>query len=80
MSANDTDTFREPTDYEVAILAGLQNKPHIYGGYGDDQFILRADGEAEFVPDPRIARTERRRAKNRVARASRRINRIRSKR
>lgn len=71
-----TDTYRPPTRYERAILLGLQDKP-VYQGYADDQVIEHADGTLQVVPDPRIARTARRRAKNRVARHSRRINRLR---
>ncbi|QZD97569.1 hypothetical protein SEA_LONELYBOI_51 [Gordonia phage LonelyBoi] len=72
-------TYREPTTFEKAVLLGLQSKP-VYLGYADDQVIVRPDGSTEFIPDPRIARTERRRAKNRVGRKSRRINRIRAQR
>lgn len=66
-----------PSSYELAILRGLQNLPTIYQGFGEDQLVTHRDGTVEHVPDPRIAQTERRRAKNRVARRSRRINRIR---
>ncbi|UAJ16483.1 hypothetical protein PP504_gp52 [Gordonia phage Dolores] len=74
-----TETYRQPTTFEKAVLLGLQNKP-IYQGYADDQVIVRPDGSTDFIPDPRIARTERRRAKNRVGRKSRRTNRIRARR
>lgn len=79
---------REPTEYEVAIFKGLQAKP-MYLGYGSDIIHLprpphgpgqvgRVEGYQQ--PDPRIAEVERRRAKNRVARKSRRVNRIASNR
>lgn len=70
------EAYREPTRFERGILLGLQRK-HVYQGYADDQVIVRPDDTADFVPDPRIAQTERRRAKNCAARKSRRINRIR---
>lgn len=66
-----------PSSYELALLRGLQNLPTIYPGFAPDQAITHRDGTVERVPDPRISQTERRRAKNRVARRSRRINRIR---
>ncbi|QWY84323.1 hypothetical protein SEA_JALAMMAH_57 [Gordonia phage Jalammah] len=74
-----TDTYRDPTEFEKAVLRGLQFKP-VYQGFADDQVIVRVDGTHEFVPDPRIARTERRRARNKAGRKSRRINRIRARR
>lgn len=81
------DEHRDLTSYEAAILHGMDKPAYIpgkgyvvvqgvYQGYADDQVIIHADGTTEFVPDPRIARTARRRAKNRVARKSRRINRL----
>ncbi|AZV00771.1 hypothetical protein SEA_KIKO_47 [Gordonia phage Kiko] len=77
MAKTAPDGHREPTEFEKAVLVGLQSKP-VYQGYTDDQVIIHSDGTETVVPDPRIARTERRRAKNKVARKSRRINRIRS--
>ncbi|QDP44176.1 hypothetical protein SEA_JUJU_60 [Gordonia phage JuJu] len=88
------DTYRDPTEFEKAVLNGLQRRhfqfqwgfggegsiPQVYMGYTDDQVIVWADGTEEFIPDPRIARTERRRARNRAGRKSRRINRIRARR
>lgn len=65
-----------PTDYELAVLRGLQSKP-VYPGYLEDRTVFTPKGPI-VVPDPRIAQTARRRAKNRVARRSRRINRLRS--
>lgn len=81
------DDHRDLTSYEAAILHGMDKPAYlpgrgyvvvqgVYQGYADDQVIIHADGSTEFVPDPRIARTVRRRAKNRVARKSRRINRL----
>ncbi|QDH92490.1 hypothetical protein SEA_DMITRI_47 [Gordonia phage Dmitri] len=67
MANTPSDGHREPTEFEKAVLHGLQFKP-VYQGYVDDNGL----------PDPRIARTGRRRAKNRVGRKSRRINRIRA--
>ncbi|MDL9944210.1 hypothetical protein QSJ19_01155 [Gordonia sp. ABSL11-1] len=65
-----------PSSYELAVLRGLQILPTIYQGFGADQVITHRDGTVEHVPDPRIAQTERRRARNRMARRSRRINRL----
>lgn len=56
-----TDDYRPPTEFERAVLNGLQSK-HVYMG---------------TVPDDVVADRRRR---NRVARRSRRINRIRSSR
>ncbi|QDF17151.1 hypothetical protein JZX82_gp56 [Gordonia phage William] len=83
------DDYRDLTPYEEAILHGMTKPAYIpgrgycmvqgvYQGYADDQMVTRRDGTIEFLPDPRIARTERRRAKNKVGRKSRRINRIRA--
>lgn len=69
--------YRPPTGFELAVLNGLQRLPTVYAGYSDDQVIVHPDGSTEVVPDPRIARTARRRARNKHARKSRRINRIR---
>lgn len=75
MANTPSDGHDEPTEFEKAVLLGLQKLPHVYQGYAADRVIMHADGTNEFVPDPRIARTAHRRAKNRVARKSRRINR-----
>ncbi|QCG77638.1 hypothetical protein HOV42_gp55 [Gordonia phage Fairfaxidum] len=83
------DDYRDLTPYEEAVLHGMTKPAYIpgrgycmvqgvYQGYADDQVVTHRDGTTEVVPDPRIARTERRRAKNRVARKSRRVNRIRA--
>ncbi|MGK9270459.1 hypothetical protein KXR83_05595 [Williamsia muralis] len=77
-------TAREPSPYEVAIFRALQEQP-VYLGYGADTVHLpraphgpgevgRLEGHSQ--PDPRIARVQQRREKNRVARRSRRVNRL----
>ncbi|NDK91430.1 hypothetical protein GYA93_17865 [Gordonia desulfuricans] len=86
-------TYRVPTEFERAILHGLQRKPRgaVYQGYSKDRVVVEtlhsttcsdqlglAPRSVETViPDPRRAQVDRRRAKNRVARKSRRINQIR---
>lgn len=77
MADTPSDGHREPTEFEKAVLHGLQFKP-VYQGFAGDRVITHRDGTTEVVPDPRIAHTERRRAKNRVGRKSRRMNRIRA--
>lgn len=74
------DTYRPPTDYEKAILNGLQLKPRgaVYQGYWKTRVVTYVDGTTFVLPDPREAQTARRRARNRVARRSRRVNRIRA--
>ncbi|UVK58993.1 hypothetical protein SEA_KAPPAFARMDELTA_55 [Gordonia phage KappaFarmDelta] len=85
------DNFRDLTPYEEAILHGMTKPAYfpgrgyfmvqgVYQGYADDRVIVHPNGDTEVIPDPRIARTELRRAKNRVGRKSRRINRIRARR
>ena len=76
MADTPSDGHREPTEFEKAVLNGLQRK-HVYQGYGADRVVVHPDGTTELVPDPRIAATARRRARNKQARRSRRINRIR---
>lgn len=75
--------FRNPTEYEKAVLNGLQGK-QTYAGFGPDIIHLarapHGPGEVGRLagysqPDPRIAQVDRRRAKNRMARKSRRANR-----
>lgn len=51
--------MRQPTEYERAILMGLQQLSHVYGGTVDPVVVAH------------------RRARNKVARRSRRINRTR---
>lgn len=77
MANTPSDGHREPTEFEKAVLHGLQFKP-VYQGYAGDRVIAHPNGSETVVPDPRIAQVERRRAKNRVARKSRRINRVRA--
>lgn len=74
------DDYRPPTGFEKAVLQGLQLKPRgaVYQGYAEVRVITDADGFTTLLPDPREAATARRRARNRCARKSRRINRIRS--
>ncbi|AWN04163.1 hypothetical protein KNT89_gp50 [Gordonia phage Petra] len=85
------DNFRDLTPYEEAILHGMTKPAYfpgrgyfmvqgVYQGYADDRVITHRDGTVEAIPDPRIARTERRRARNKAGRKSRRINRIRARR
>ncbi|WPH57931.1 hypothetical protein SEA_RAYTHEFIREFLY_54 [Gordonia phage RayTheFireFly] len=92
MANTPSDGHREPTEFEKAVLYGLQVKSgifqndvarvirqvpaEVYQGYAGDRVIVHPDGSETLVPDPRIAQVERRRAKNRVGRKSRRINRI----
>lgn len=71
------DGHREPTEFEKAVLNGLQRK-HVYQGYRADQHIVHPDGTTEIVPDPRIGQCARRRARNKTARRQRRINRVRA--
>lgn len=72
------------TPYQRAVAIALGRKP-IYQGYAADTVHLpraphgpgevgRLEGHSD--PDPRMARVDRRRARNRVARKSRRTNRI----
>ncbi|QKY80045.1 hypothetical protein SEA_DOGGS_44 [Gordonia phage Doggs] len=94
MANTPSDGHREPTEFEKSVLYGLQVKSgtfqndnarcirqvpaEVYQGYANDRVIVHPDGSETLVPDPRIAQVERRRAKNRVGRKSRRINRIRA--
>ena len=56
--------YREPTEYEQHILAGLQLKPHVYQGPVD----ANALGGGRRLTVEKIARRRRR---NRAARATR---------
>lgn len=65
-SARDQETdekvvYAGPSAYELMILGGLQHKPNMFWGSSSKAMELRVD---------------KRRAKNRVARRSRRLNRI----
>lgn len=72
------------TPYQRAIAVAVSRKP-VYQGYATDTVHLpraphgpggvgRLEGHRD--PDPRMAQVDRRRARNRIARKSRRINRI----
>ncbi len=67
------------------MLVALSKKPHVYEGYREDTVhlarppFLQPGGtvgklEGFSDPDPRMARVDRRRAANKVARRQRKVN------
>lgn len=53
--------MREPTSYEIAILAGLQNQSHVYAGTADPARVARRRAANRAARRARV--THRRRAR-----------------